>query len=94
MGLCFVYNINVREYRRGNQNRQYRETGNIDTRHKTKTNKTNETWISNAICRGLFFCVQLIDKGNNKITELRTILQSKVKTHDYINDMRGKCLYC
>jgi hypothetical protein len=40
MGLCFVYNINVREYRRGNQNRQYRETGNIDTKHKTKTNKT------------------------------------------------------
>ena len=37
MGLCFVYNINVR---RGNQNRQYRETGNIDTKHKTKTNKT------------------------------------------------------
>ena len=41
MDLCFVYNINVSEYRRGNQNRQYRETVNIGlTRHKTKTNKT------------------------------------------------------
>ena len=26
-----------------------------------------------------------IHKGNNKITELRTILQRKVKTHKYIN---------
>ena len=25
------------------------------------------------------------NKGNNKITELRTILQGKVKTHNYIN---------
>jgi hypothetical protein len=25
------------------------------------------------------------DKGNNKIIELRTILQRKVKTHNYIN---------
>jgi hypothetical protein len=27
----------------------------------------------------------LFDKGNNKITELRTILQGKVNTHKYIN---------
>jgi hypothetical protein len=26
-----------------------------------------------------------LNKGNNKITELRTILQRKVKTHKYIN---------
>jgi hypothetical protein len=26
-----------------------------------------------------------VHKGNNKITELRTILQGKVKTHKYIN---------
>ena len=26
-----------------------------------------------------------INKGNNKITELRAILQRKVKTHKYIN---------
>ena len=26
-----------------------------------------------------------INKGNNKITELRTIVQGKVKTHNYIN---------
>jgi hypothetical protein len=25
------------------------------------------------------------NKGNNKITELRAILQGKVKTHNYIN---------
>jgi hypothetical protein len=25
------------------------------------------------------------NKGNNKITELRTILQREVKTHNYIN---------
>ena len=25
------------------------------------------------------------NKGNNKITELRTILQGKVKAHNYIN---------
>ena len=26
-----------------------------------------------------------VDKGNNKITELRTILQREVQTHNYIN---------
>jgi hypothetical protein len=26
-----------------------------------------------------------VNMGNNKITELRTILQKKVKTHKYIN---------
>ena len=33
-----------------------------------------QTWSSN-----------VVNKGNNKITELRTILQGKVKTHKYIN---------
>ena len=27
----------------------------------------------------------IINKGNNKITELRTILQRESKTHNYIN---------
>jgi hypothetical protein len=27
----------------------------------------------------------ILNKGNNKITELRTILQRKVQTHNYIN---------
>ena len=27
----------------------------------------------------------IVNKGNNKITELRAILQGKVKTHKYIN---------
>jgi hypothetical protein len=28
---------------------------------------------------------EFVNKGNNKITELRTILKGKVKTHEYIN---------
>ena len=32
----------------------------------------------------------LFDKGNNKITELRTILQGNVKTHKYINKQNVK----
>ena len=33
----------------------------------------------------LFLKLNLLNKGNNKITELRAILQGKVKTHKYIN---------
>ena len=33
----------------------------------------------------LWLTIGVLNKGNNKITELRTILQRKVKTHNYIN---------
>jgi hypothetical protein len=35
------------------------------------------------LCDKAFHRIQ--NKGNNKITELRTILQRKVKNHKYIN---------
>jgi hypothetical protein len=55
---------------------------------ETYTNNTNNAWIFLQTTGGKDepnIVMDITTKGNNKITELRTILQRKVKTHKYIN---------
>jgi hypothetical protein len=47
--------------------------------------KSQIHYLFNYIIRPVTGVMTAYNKGNNKITELRTILQTKVKTHNYIN---------